>query len=284
MPAGNCSGAIIDGGHNISSDDSCGFDPANGSMPNTNPLLGWLQDNGGPTWTHALLEGSPAIDAGDDALCPTTDQRGAPRPLDGNGDGLAVCDIGSFEAGVISPTLVSIAGPGEGIAGQSYTFTATVEPVSTTLPLAYAWQASGQLPITHTAGITDKVSLTWQLPGTQFIIVTASNVGGSVSDSHVITIGDLPIEGLTASNDSPTPLGGATTFTATVTSGTNVSFTWAFGDDSSGSGALVTHVYPAPGVYTATVTASNGVGTQTAWTVATVKLTYRNYLPLILKP
>jgi len=44
-----------------------------------------------------LLEGSPAIDAGDDAQCPASDQRGVPRPLDGNGDGLAVCDIGSFE-------------------------------------------------------------------------------------------------------------------------------------------------------------------------------------------
>ena len=203
--------------------------------------------------------------------------------MDGNGDGLAVCDIGSFEAAT-SPTLVTITGPSEGIVGQSYTFTATVEPISTTLPLTYTWQVQGQLPITHTAGITDKVSLAWQLPGTQIITVTASNVSGSVSDSHAITITDTPIEGLTASNDSPTPLGGATTFTATVTSGTNVSFTWAFGDDSSGNGALVTHIYPAAGIYTATVTARNGAGTQTAWTVATIKLTYRNYLPLILKP
>lgn len=88
---------ITDGGHNISSDDSCGFSPANSSMPNTDPLLGPLQDNGGLTWTHALLWGSPAIDAGDNAQCPPTDQRGITRPFDGNWDGLAVCDIGSFE-------------------------------------------------------------------------------------------------------------------------------------------------------------------------------------------
>jgi CSLREA domain-containing protein len=96
---GECtaSSPITDNGHNISSDDTCGFDPANGSLPNTNPLLGVLADNGGPTWTHALLEGSPAIDAGDDAQCPASDQRGVHRPLDGNRDGLAVCDIGSFE-------------------------------------------------------------------------------------------------------------------------------------------------------------------------------------------
>jgi CSLREA domain-containing protein len=97
---GDCTkdlGVIIDGGHNISLDDSCGFSPANGSMPNTDPLLGPLQDNGGPSLTHALLEGSPAIDAGEDAHCPPTDQRGVLRPLDGNEDGLAVCDIGSYE-------------------------------------------------------------------------------------------------------------------------------------------------------------------------------------------
>ena len=96
---GDCSASfpITDGGHNLSSDDSCGFDTANGSLPDTDPLLGPLQDNGGPTWTHALLEGSPAIDAGDDTQCPATDQRGVYRPLDGDKDGLAVCDIGSFE-------------------------------------------------------------------------------------------------------------------------------------------------------------------------------------------
>ena len=55
-------------------------------------------------WTHALLPGSPAIDAaiGD---CPDHDQRGAPRPQDGNDDGVAVCDLGAFELGAIEPTV-----------------------------------------------------------------------------------------------------------------------------------------------------------------------------------
>ena len=67
----------------------------------SNLLLGPLQDNGGPTLTHALLPGSPALDAGLGG--PATDQSGAPRPVDdpaipnaSPGDG---SDIGAFESG-----------------------------------------------------------------------------------------------------------------------------------------------------------------------------------------
>lgn len=99
---GGCVGAITSDGHNLSSDDSCGL-TSPGDLINTDPLLGPLQNNGGPTETHALLPGSPAIDAvaenctdleGDLVL---TDQRGEPRPADGNGDGNTACDIGAFE-------------------------------------------------------------------------------------------------------------------------------------------------------------------------------------------
>jgi CSLREA domain-containing protein len=62
--------------------------------PNSSPIdprLGPLADNGGPTRTHALLLGSPAIDAASTPDCPTTDQRGVLRPQG------AACDIGSYE-------------------------------------------------------------------------------------------------------------------------------------------------------------------------------------------
>jgi hypothetical protein len=86
----------------------------------TDPKLGPLVNNGGPTLTMALLPGSPAIDVGDTSLAPATDQRGFPRPA-----GLAA-DIGAFEYGSVMPSLaVSRSGAtgldivGTGNAGQS---------------------------------------------------------------------------------------------------------------------------------------------------------------------
>ena len=94
----NCNaGSPLSLGHNLDSDGTCGLS-APGDISNVDPLLRPLADNGGPTQTHELgLPGSPAIDSGDNASCPATDQRGIPRPIDGNSDGSGVCDIGAFE-------------------------------------------------------------------------------------------------------------------------------------------------------------------------------------------
>ncbi len=61
------------------------------------PLLGLLADNGGFSFTHALGAGSLAIDAGDPSNCPATDQRGFPRPVDGDGVDGPRCDMGAYE-------------------------------------------------------------------------------------------------------------------------------------------------------------------------------------------
>jgi len=98
-------GSLNSYGYNISSDTSCTL-TGHADRTNTDPLLGPLADNGGPNQTHALLAGSPAIDAGSpDCPPPTADQRGAPRPYDGDDDATAVCDIGAFEyQGELPPT------------------------------------------------------------------------------------------------------------------------------------------------------------------------------------
>jgi hypothetical protein len=76
----------------VESGSGCGT-PALTADPNLGPLA----ENGGPTRTHALLAGSPAIDAGFGDACLTSDQRGIHRPLDGDGNGSRLCDLGAYE-------------------------------------------------------------------------------------------------------------------------------------------------------------------------------------------
>jgi beta-glucanase (GH16 family) len=79
--------AISSLGSNLFSDGTC-F-PVGSDQVVPDACVGGLAANGGPTLTHALLPGSPAIDAADTAVCPTEDQRGLARD--------AACDVGAFE-------------------------------------------------------------------------------------------------------------------------------------------------------------------------------------------
>src|SRR5437870_11759667 len=97
----NGDGLVTSLGFDISSDDGSGILTGPGDQINTDPMLGPLQDNGGSTFTHALLPGSPAINAGDPAFTPPPffDQRGLGFDRIVN----RRLDIGSFE--VQGPTL-----------------------------------------------------------------------------------------------------------------------------------------------------------------------------------
>jgi hypothetical protein len=96
-------GTVTSDGYNISSDDGGGYFTGTGDQINTNPLLGPLQNNGGPTFTHALLPGSSAINAGDPNFVgpPDYDQRGHDYDRVRGGR----IDVGSFE--VQNPPLPS---------------------------------------------------------------------------------------------------------------------------------------------------------------------------------
>ena len=91
----NAYGSVSSLGYNLSSDNGGGFLTATGDQINTDPMLGPLQDNGGSTFTHELLSGSPAINAGDPSFTPPPDydQRGPGFPRVVNGR----IDIGAFE-------------------------------------------------------------------------------------------------------------------------------------------------------------------------------------------
>ena len=96
-PGKNCDESVqVSLGHNLDSGKTCALNGP-GDLSNTDPRLeplrakAALPNHGGFTPTLALLPGSPAIDAGDDAVCPATDQRGVARPQG------AACDIGAYE-------------------------------------------------------------------------------------------------------------------------------------------------------------------------------------------
>ncbi len=134
----NCAAffALLDGGHNIQyPGTSC-----SATITSVDPLLGSLADNGGTTKTFALLPGSPAIDAGDNAICAASpvnnfDQRGYIRPVDGDGNGTTICDIGAYERLSPVPTVTPTATPTSTATSST---TPTVTPSPTTTPSSTA--------------------------------------------------------------------------------------------------------------------------------------------------
>jgi len=91
---------------------------------------------------------------------------------------------------------------------------------------------------------------------------------------------DVAITGLSATNDGPTRLGDATTLSATISTGTNVTYSWDFGDTHTGSGAVIAHTYAEPGDYLATVTATNSTGSVATSTLVEVRAYV--FLPVVL--
>ena len=155
----NVFGDLTDAGYNLSSDFVSSFQGT--SLQQTEPKLGALRSNGGPTVTMALLSGSPAVDKIPANLTPPTDQRGFDRPVNGAGD------IGAFELGaatnVTSVTLSmtrtanGLQVTGQGSAGANYL-------VQTSTNLIH-WQtiATNLAPIQFTVPVTNLSSSFYRL-------------------------------------------------------------------------------------------------------------------------
>lgn len=143
----DCSGTLTSQGYNIVSEPAdCTI---SGSFAQVSPSLGPLQDNGGPTLTHALLSGSPAIDTGQPGNCTdslgapiTTDQRGFQRPADGAGT--LRCDIGAYELNHKTD--------------QQITFPSIPDKTLSESPFAASATASSGLAVTYTASGVCQVS------------------------------------------------------------------------------------------------------------------------------
>ena len=163
--------------HSLEDGTGCGFD-----LPSGDPLLESLADNGGPTETMALAAGSAAIDAGDSANCPGTDQRGFPRPDVPN----TACDVGAYESG--GPPTASITAPANGA-----TFA-----VGQVVPASYACTAGvdGTLK-PGSAGcagsVPDGAAIDTAAPGVHTFTVSATDTDGRMSAAtSQYTVGSSP--------------------------------------------------------------------------------------------
>jgi CSLREA domain-containing protein len=136
----------------------------------------------------------------------------------------------------------------------------------------------GERPIGTANVVTDgsgevsfEVSVPYETPLDEVISATATDQKGSSSEfSPCMSVVDAPISGLVASNSSPTMDSLPTQLVATITTGGNVNYEWDFGDGEGGVGGVASHIYPAEGVFTAVVTASNSINMLMATTVVTI--------------
>jgi hypothetical protein len=178
-------GATVNAANNLTDDDpadpSC---PAAGFTPSTGINLGALGDNGGPVETIPLLEGSAAIDAGDNSYCPSADARGIVRPQG------VYCDVGAFEVEAQGPA-VTLQPLGQSVyAGDAASFSAAASGIPTP---SIHWEMSADSGATWTdidgaTGSTLSLNPTYAQNGAQYRAVFDNTEGEAASDAATLTV------------------------------------------------------------------------------------------------
>jgi CSLREA domain-containing protein len=214
----NRASLAITGSHNLIEDGSGGLA---GTLTG-DPMLGSLGDNGGPTWTHPLLPGSPAINAGDSALA--VDEIGAPLAFDQRGPGFArvsgvSVDLGAFEFQLNESLVVTttvdedngLSDPsfGSGTSLREAIHYANIHPgpdVITFDPTVFATPQSITLTLGELA-ITDSVTITG--PAVP-LAISGNHASGifQIDDGNSAISIDVELTGLTLTDGSAV-LGGA---------------------------------------------------------------------------
>lgn len=212
-------GSLTSGGYNLEDANTCAL-TATTDITNTNPLLDSLADNGGPTAgagqameTHALLDGSPALDAIPPANCPVnTDQRGISRPQGGN------CDIGAFEAADQCFVSLNDSGTTDYTSIDARAVQTAVNAASTGDTLKIAGMCAG---VVQTAGIIQTAYISKNLtlqggytpdnwlatpdPDANPTVLDAENAGRVV---YIDNGAEVTLAGLTLQNGTSTGTGG----------------------------------------------------------------------------
>ncbi|HMZ06987.1 MAG TPA: sortase [Anaerolineales bacterium] len=180
-----------------------------GNVIGFDPILGTLADNGGPTQTRALLTGSPAMNAGDDALCSgspvsNVDQRGISRPQD------VSCDIGAYE--MVTPLLVT---------GRSLLATYTA-PGPSSFTVTFNKPVSDPIQNDNPDDVTNPANYLVVNRGVNGVTNTVSCAAGVVSDDVQVLVTSVTYNSTTMTATiffaSPLPAGNYTLFICGTTS------------------------------------------------------------------
>jgi hypothetical protein len=247
--AGNAGyGTIIDDDFNISADKSIKLKKANNSFPKTDPLIGDLADNGGPTETIALAPGSPAIDKINPTNAPDIDQRGFFRPQPTNG----LSDIGAYELDLNSARILTQPKSATVTVGSNVTFTVTAAGATN---LVYQWFTTGSTTnfangLTNSSLIITNVQLT--NAGSFHVVVSNSfnSVTSAVVTLTVNAVSNFPPV-ITLQPQSQTVASNATASFSVTASGTAPLFyQWVFVGSSFIPAAI-------PGATNTTLTITN---------------------------
>jgi CSLREA domain-containing protein len=228
----NCGGAPADGGGNLDSGTTCAF--ATSSLTNTDPLLGPLADNGGPTKTMAPAANSPAINAGVNANCTAApvngvDQRGASRLSS------APCDIGAYEYGA-APGLTSMY-PTSAFAGSpaiTLTLTGTNFIAGSTVYWNASPRASSFVSATRTTAVISATDL--MAAGSFTVTVGYPGPGDGKAPPLTFTVNSATAPSVTSNPSSQTVCSGAgASFTAAASGNPAPSVQWQVSTNGGGT-------------------------------------------------
>ena len=292
----DCRGRFDSLGYNlIGNSDNCLYTAAVGDLVGTgsnpiDPLLRPLHLEG-DTPVHVPLPYSPAINNGNPTTpgsspeaCLSQDQRGVSRPQG------AACDMGAVE--LIFELQLSKSAPARAVIYQPITYSLAITNntqltltnlVLTDVIPSGASYISGGTRVGSTVSWTFPSLVSGQSAAASFVVTATATITNDVyhvtsdegihasGSTPIVTQVDIPLTALQAHNNSPTVLGQPTLLTTTLAAGTQAQYSWAWGDGQVGSGAVVSHTYPAVGVYTAVVTAHNRLNQLTATTLVTIE-------------
>jgi hypothetical protein len=234
LSGGGGYGTISNGGYNISADKSIKFKKGSTSLMNTNPGVGDLGDNGGPTETSALTTNSPAINRIPPNLAPLIDQRGFVRPA-----GIA-SDVGAYELDVNRATIITQPQSTNIIVGSNATFTVIA---GGTGPFFYQWYFNGSPLLNVTTNFLSITNAQLTNQG-NYQVVLSNAFNAATSKVAVLTVTDFtnspPVITQQPTNRQDVVVGTSVIISVTATSSVPVFYQWVFEDSQTLNTFLLT--------------------------------------------